>query len=164
MTNEPVKFVNQATATNAEVARAVSPERRAFLEEALMSHLGPEIAGNVPAITDSYAKGGHISFNGVLYDTPEMLTSFHHNFGFGGHGMLSNLSAEIVHIHYTFDAVTVEFAMRGTVAVSLGGAAPGRPVVLHVCGVYCFDEAGKLASERIYFDTGCLLPEPIFRP
>lgn len=143
---------------------SLGSERRAFLEAALMSHLGPEIAGNVPGITDSYAAGGHLAFNGVLYDTPEKLTSFHQNFGFDGRGMISGLGADIVHIHYTFDIVIVEYAMHGTVAVPLGEAAAGRPVKFNACGVYCFDERGKLTSERIYLDTGNLLPEPIFRP
>jgi hypothetical protein len=164
MTNDAVKSVKRADTTDAEVAKVVSPQRRAFLEAALMSHLSPEIAGNVRGITDSYAAGGHLNFNGVLYDTPETLASFHQNFGFDGRGMISGLGADIVHIYYTFDAVIVEYAMRGTVAVALGGAPPGRPVTFNSCGVYCFDETGKLKSERIYLDTGNLLPEPIFRP
>jgi hypothetical protein len=129
-----------------------------------MSHLGPEAGGDVPAITESYAKDGHLNFNGVLYDTPETLTSFHRNFGFDGRGMISNLGADIVHVHYTFDTVIVEYAMRGTAAVTLGGAPAGRSVTFNSCVVYCFDDDGKLKSERIYLDTGNLLPEPIFRP
>jgi hypothetical protein len=164
MTTDAARFVNRAKTTDAEVARAVSPQRRAFLDAALLSHLGPEIAGNVAGIINSYAKGGHLNFNGMLYDTPETLTSFHRNFGFDGRGMISELGGDLVNIHYTFDAVIVEYAMRGTVAATLGGAAAGRPVTLSACGVYCFDEAGKLTSERIYLDTGSLLPEPIFRP
>ena len=163
-TSVPAKFVNRAKKTDAEVTRAISPQRRAFLDAALMSHLGPEITGNVPGITDSYATGGHLNFNGVLYDTPEALASFHRNFGFDGQGMISDLGADLVHIHYTFDAVVVEYAMRGTTTVALGGASAARPVTFNSCVVYCFDEAGKLTSERIYLDTGNLLPEPIFRP
>ncbi len=157
-------FTNRAETTDADVARPVSPQRRVFLDAALMSHLGPEVAGNVPGITDSYAPGGHLDFNGVRYDTPETLTSFHRNFGFDGRGMISGLGGDVLHIHYTFDTVIVEYAMRGTVAVALGGAPAGRPVTFNACGVYRFDDAGKLTSERIYLDTGNLLPEPIFRP
>ena len=78
--------------------------------------------------------------------------------------MISNIGGDIVHIFYTFDAVIVEYVMRGVVAVTLAGASTGRPVTFNVCGAYCFDEAGKLTSERIYLDTGKLLPEPFFRP
>jgi acyl-CoA-binding protein len=164
LTRDAVTFVNRAKTTDAEVARAVSPQRRAFLEAALMAHLGPEVAGNVPGITDSYATDGHLNFNGVLYDTPETLTSFHRNFGFDGQGMISNMGADLVHIHYTYAAVTVEYVQRGTVAVPLNGAPAGRPVTFTSCVVYCFDEEGKLTSERVYLDTGNLLPEPMFCP
>lgn len=164
MTNDAAGFVSRAKKTDADLARVVSPQRRAFLDAALFSHLGPEKAGNVAGIVASYAKGGHLNFNGILYDTPEKLVSFHRNFGFDGQGMISDLGADVIHIHYTFDAVIVEYAMRGTVAVPLAGASAGRPVKFNACGVYCFDEAGKLTSERIYLDTGSLLPEPFFRP
>ena len=157
-------FVNRAKTTDADVARTVTAARRSFLDAALMSHLGCEIAGNVAGIVGSYARDGHLNFNGTRYDTPEMLTSFHRNFGFDGRGVISDIGGDLVHIHYTFDTVVVEYVMRGTVAVTLGAAPAGRPVELTVCGVYCFDDEGKLASERIYLDTGNLLPEPIFRP
>jgi hypothetical protein len=164
MKNDAPRFANRANATDAEATRVVSRERRAFLDAALKSHLGPEMAGDVPSITASYAPGGHLNFNGLLYDTPEKLASFHRNFGFDGQGMISDLGADIVHMHYTFGAVIVEYAMRGTAAATLGGAPAGRPVRFNSCVVYCFDESGKLTSERIYLDTGNLLPEPIFRP
>jgi acyl-CoA-binding protein len=163
-TSDAARFVNRAKTTDAAVARVVGPERRAFLDAALRSHIGPEMAGSVPGITASYAAGGHLNFNGVLYDTPERLAAFHRNFGFDGQGMIADLGADLVHIHYTFDTVIVEYAMRGTVAAALGGASVGRPVTFNSCVVYCFDENGKLTSERIYLDTGNLLPEPIFRP
>lgn len=164
MKNDAPTFVNRFQATDAEVARAVTPERRAFLEEAFMSHLGPEIGGNVASIVDSYAAGGHLNFNGVVYDTPQALDAFHRNLGFDGRGVISGIGGEILHMHYKFNAVIVEYILRGRVGIPLGGTPAGRPVELHVCGVYCFDEAGKLSSERIYFDTGKLLPEPIFQP
>src|SRR5712691_7475559 len=37
-TTDAAKFANRAKTTDAEAPRAVSPERRAFLEAALMSH------------------------------------------------------------------------------------------------------------------------------
>ena len=56
MKTEPATFVNRSNATDAQIARTVTPQRRAFLEEAFMSHLGPEVGGNVPHIIDSYAR------------------------------------------------------------------------------------------------------------
>ncbi len=75
----------------------VTPERRAFLDAAFQEHLRAEIAGDLQAIVASYSKGGHLNFNGVLYDTPERLTAFHRDFGFDGRGMLSGIDGALVH-------------------------------------------------------------------
>jgi hypothetical protein len=164
MTKNATRSASAAEAADAQTLRPVDPQRRTYLQEALMAHLGPEAEGRVPGIVDSYASGGHLNFNGFLYETPEALEAFHRKMGFGGNGMLADIVADIAHVHYTFSIVIVEFTMRATVTVALAGAAPGRPVAFNACGIYCFDDNGKLASERIYLDTGNLLPEPIVRP
>ena len=147
------------------IARAVTPERLAFLEAALSRHVGPEVRGDLQGIVDSYSEGGHLKFNGEVYDTPERLLAFHLAMGFDReHGVLRGLGAEITHVSYTYDSVIVEYAMFGTTAVELAGAPAGREIKFPSCGVYQFDDGGRLISERIYLDTGCWLPTPIFRP
>lgn len=139
----------------------VGPERRGFLDDALQEHLEAELAGDIQAIVASYAPGGHLNFNGVLYDTPQRLGEFHRDFGWDGHGILSGLGGDIVRRLYTHDSVIVEYVVRGTVEVSLCGAPVGRPVTFPMCVIYQFDETGKLASERVYTDSGALLPQPV---
>lgn len=144
-----------------EIMPVVTPERRAFLDAAFEAHLGDELAGDLPAIVATYSKNGHLNFNGVIYDTPEQLTAFHRDFGFDGQGMIGGLEGEIVQLHHTYDSVIVEYIIRGTVEIALGDAPVGRSVAFPMCVIYQFDEAGKLASERVYADSGGLLPEPI---
>ena len=141
----------------------VGPERQAFLDAALQEHLGAELAHDVPSIVASYAPAGHLNFNGVLYDTPDRIAAFHRNFGWDSQvqGVLSGLGGEIIGRLYTHDCVVVEYVVRGTVEKPLRGAPVGRAVEFPMCVIYQFDDAGKLASERIYTDTGALLPEPI---
>ena len=55
----------------------------------------------------------------------------------------------------------VEYIIRGRVEIALGDAPVGRSVAFPMCVIYQFDEAGKLASERVYADSGGLLPQPI---
>ncbi len=60
--------------------------------------------------------------------------------------------------HATGEAVIVECLIRGT----HGGTwrdlpAPGRRLEFPLCGVYTFDEEGKLAGERIYYDRATVL-------
>ncbi len=144
-----------------EIRPVVTPERRAFLDAAFQAHLGAELAGDLSAIVATYSKGGHLNFNGVIYDTPERLTAFHRDFGFDGRGMISGLAGEIVRRFFTYDSVIVEYITRGTVEIALGDAPVGRSVAFPMCVIYQFDDAGKLASERVYTDSGALLPEPI---
>ena len=148
----------------ARIARGIDAERRAFLDAAFQRHLGPESRADLPGIVASYSKGGHLNFNGAIYDTPERLLHFHRAMGFDGRGMLANLSATISHISYTYDSVIVEYVISGTITAELGGAPAGRHVLSPFCVVYQFDEDGGLTSERIYLDTGNGLAQPIFRP
>ena len=60
--------------------------------------------------------------------------------------------------HATADAVVVECVIKGT----HGGTwrdlpATGRHIEFPLCGVYTFDEGGKLAGERIYYDRATVL-------
>ncbi len=141
----------------------VSAERRAFLDAAFDNHFRLEQARDVPAVVGTFAKGGHLQFNGVRYDTPEQLTAFHVGFGFANddRGLLKDLEADVLNRLHTHDSVIVEFAIRCTVTVPLGGAPAGRRAEFSGCTIYQFDEAGMLQSERAYLDTGGLLPEPI---
>ncbi len=151
----------QRSKKETEIPPVVTPERRAFLDAAFQAHLGAELAGDLSAIVATYSKNGHLNFNGVLYDTPEQLTGFHRDFGFDGQGMIGGLNGEIVQLHHTYDSVIVEYIIRGTVEIALGDAPVGRSVEFPMCVIYQFDEAGKLASERVFADSGGLLPQPI---
>ena len=148
----------------ARIARGIDAKRRAFLDAAFHRHLGPESRADLPGIVASYSKGGHLNFNGAIYDTPERLLHFHRAMGFDGQGMLANFRATISHISYTYDSVIVEYAMFGTITAELGGAPAGRRMSFPACAVYEFDEDGALTSERVYLDTGNWLAQPIFRP
>jgi hypothetical protein len=141
--------------------QVVDPARRAFLSAALAAHVGAELHGDVPAIVATFAPGGHLRFNDKVFDTPESLAAFHHDFGWDGRGALAGITGEITRLHYTYDSVVVEYSVRGTLAIPLGGAPAGRPFTMPMCVVYQFDEAGKLRSERGYGDTGALLAAPV---
>jgi hypothetical protein len=145
-------------------SRGLPPSRKAFLDEALARHLGPELRADLDGIVASYAKGGHLNFNGKVYDTAKGLIHFHREMGFDGQGVLGELTAEIAHLSYTHDSVIVEYLMHATITPKLKGGATGRRVDIATCGVYQFNEAGELASERIYLDTGLWLPTPVFSP
>src|SRR5207249_10907623 len=144
-----------------ETSDVVRPERRGFLNAAFLEHLGAEMAGDVPAIVATFAKDGHLSFNGVCYDTPERLTAFHKDFGWDGHGMLSDIGGEIVRLLYTPASVVVDYLVRAHVQVALGDAPAGRAVAFPMCVIYRFAGAGKLLSERGSAESGGLRAQPV---
>ena len=144
-----------------EIRPVVTPERRAFLDAAFQTTSAPSWLATCRRSSPRNSKNGHLNFNGVLYDTPEQLTGFHRDFGFDGQGMIGSLDGEILQLHHIYDTVIVEYIIRGTVEIALGDAPVGRSVAFPMCVMYQFDEAGKLASERVYADSGGLLQQPI---
>ncbi|AWZ02033.1 hypothetical protein RHODOSMS8_02516 [Rhodobiaceae bacterium] len=139
----------------------VRPERRAFLDAAFSEHIEAEVQGDIPAIVETFAEGGHLNFNGMLFDTPEMLSMFHTLLGFGGEGLIAGVENTITGRFYTQDALIIEYVTRGVIAMDLGQMRAGTKVEVPNCVIYQFDAAGKLASERAYLDTGALLPFPV---
>jgi len=62
--------------------------------------------------------------------------------------------------HVSDKAVIVEGVIRGTHKGSfLGIAATDRQIEIPQCAVFFFDEEGKLAGERVYFDATLILQQ-----
>jgi hypothetical protein len=139
----------------------VSAERRAFLDAAFNKHIAAEAKGDIPAIVETFSEGGHLNFNGALFDTPEKLAVFHTLLGFSGEGLIAGVENTIMGRLYTQDAIIIEYVTRGVIAMDVGLMRQGTEIEVPNCVIYQFDGAGDLASERAYLDTGALLPEPV---
>jgi steroid delta-isomerase-like uncharacterized protein len=73
---------------------------------------------------------------------------------------LPDLHIDIMHRLAAEDGVVLEVRISGTHLGSWRGLpATGRPVAFPLCGLYTFDEEGKLAGERIYYDRGSVLQQ-----
>ena len=71
---------------------------------------------------------------------------------------LPDLHIDIAHRLAAEDGVALEVRISGTHLGSWRGLPPtGRRVEFPLCGLYTFDEKGKLAGERIYYDRGMVL-------
>ncbi len=71
---------------------------------------------------------------------------------------LPDLQIDVVRRHIAEDAILVEVVIRGThLGAWRGLPATGRHVEIPLCGVYTFDEANRLAGERIYYDRATVL-------
>lgn len=71
-----------------------------------------------------------------------------------------DLHIDVERRHVTLDHVILEVRISGTHRGTWRGLpATGRPVRLPLCAVYTFDDAGKLAGERIYYDRAAILAQ-----
>jgi steroid delta-isomerase-like uncharacterized protein len=73
---------------------------------------------------------------------------------------LPDLRIDITHCLAAEDGVGLEVRISGTHLGAWRGLPPtGRPVSFPLCGIFTFDDAGKLAGERIYYDRGSVLQQ-----
>ena len=73
---------------------------------------------------------------------------------------LPDLHIDVTHRVAAEEGVALEVRISGThLGAWRGLPATGRRVAFPLCGLYTFDEDGKLAGERIYYDRGSVLQQ-----
>jgi steroid delta-isomerase-like uncharacterized protein len=73
---------------------------------------------------------------------------------------LPDLRIDITHCLAAEDGVVLEVRISGTHLGSWRGLPPtGRRVTFPLCGVFSFDQDGRLAGERIYYDRASVLQQ-----
>jgi hypothetical protein len=126
----------------------------------LEEHLQAENAHDVNAIMNTFADNGVLVFNGLPLSDHDRIRALHEGLGFSEQGGFSDLRIEEKQRYVSDEAIILEQVVSGTHTGEWQGiAATGRKMQVAVCTVYKFDEAGKLASENVYFDTGSLLKQ-----
>src|SRR5215470_10607894 len=71
---------------------------------------------------------------------------------------MPDLQIDVRRRHAAEDAVILEVIIRGRhLGAWRGLPATGRPIALPLCGIYTFDQADRLAGEKIYYDRATLL-------
>jgi steroid delta-isomerase-like uncharacterized protein len=71
---------------------------------------------------------------------------------------MPDLEIDVQRRHVTSDAILLEVIIRGTHLGAWRGLLPtGRRIEFPLCGVYTFDDADRLAGEKIYYDRGTVL-------
>jgi steroid delta-isomerase-like uncharacterized protein len=133
----------------------LSPRGRAQLA-LVEEHVSRENAHDLPGIMATF---GH----GAWYDDEPW--GEHHEGRDAVRDYYEDLLTSLpdLHIHITRclaaeEGVALEVQISGTQLGSWRGLPPtGRPVKFPLCGVFAFDEEGKLAGERIYYDRGSVL-------
>jgi len=71
---------------------------------------------------------------------------------------LPGLRIDVLHAHASDTAVVLEVVIRGQhLGPWRGLPATGAQIELPLCGIFTFDDAERLAGERIYYDRATLL-------
>ena len=71
---------------------------------------------------------------------------------------LPGLRIDVLHTHASNTAVVLEVVIRGQhLGPWRGLPATGAQIELPLCGIFTFDDAERLAGERIYYDRATLL-------
>jgi steroid delta-isomerase-like uncharacterized protein len=121
-------------------------------------HVGRENAHDLPGIMATFGRRAR-------YDDEPW--GEHHEGRDAVHGYYEDLLTSLPDLHIDItrclaaeDGVALEVRISGTHRGPWRGLpATGRPVSFPLCGVYSFDDEGKLAGERIYYDRGGVLQQ-----
>lgn len=71
---------------------------------------------------------------------------------------MPDLEIDVQRYHATGDTVVAEVVVRGThLGAWRGLPATGHSLAFPLCGVFTFDEDGRIAGERIYYDRASVL-------
>jgi hypothetical protein len=128
-------------------------------EDLLNEHLAAENAHDLDGIMATYVDAPVVDLNGHRLEGPWKVRDFHRAFGFGGADKASFSSVQVLerHRHRSQGAIVVEQTLTGVHTGEWQGLAPtGRTFSVAVCTVYVFDDRGRLAIERVYFDQASL--------
>ena len=128
--------------------------------EILDGHLDAENRHDLDAILDTYGRDPTVTINGQVFAGLASIRRFHERLGFSPGGSFSDLQVGERRRYVSDQAVIIEQTLSGRHTGTWQGLqATGRSFEVPVCTVYTFDEEGKLAGERVYFDSALLLKQ-----
>ncbi|MCA1567751.1 MAG: ester cyclase [Acidobacteria bacterium] len=124
----------------------------------LEKHLRAENDHDLDGIMETYGQKPRVVINKYIFEDLDSIRAFHDTFGFGRHGSFSTLRVREKRRFICDDAIVVEATLSGKhVNIWQGITATGREFEVPACTIYIFDEEGKLADERVYFDNQLII-------
>lgn len=135
----------------------LDPNRMLQLVE---QHVRAENEHDIEGILETFGSEPCFDLNSMHINGRDGIRSLYEGFGFGGAGAFAGLRAETKNRHVTSNTIVLELLLSGEhVGNWQGIPATRRKFAVPACAVFTFDEAEKLASERVYFDTALLLQQ-----
>lgn len=123
-------------------------------------HCMAENDHDLGAIMETFGAAPSFGLNGADFNGREVVEGLYAGFGFGSQGSFSGIHLDIADRHVNDETIILELFLNGRHTGDWNGLAPtGREFRVPLCAIFKFDDEGKLASERVYFDTGTLLQQ-----
>lgn len=124
------------------------------------AHVNAENNHDMNAVMETFGSNARFFLNGMKLEGQENIRACYENFGFGDNGGFSEVIAEAKQWHVGDESITVEMMLSGVHTNKWEGIpATGRKFEVAACAIFCFDEDGKLESERVYFDMVSVLKQ-----
>ena len=121
-------------------------------------HCRVENAHDLAGIMATFGEQPMFALNGAEFNGREMVAALYGGFGFGGPGSFSDLHLAVGTRHVNDETIILELVLSGRhTGEWMGIAATGKEFQVPLCAIFTFDHAGKLAGERVYFDSGIVL-------
>ncbi len=113
---------------------------------------------DLSAIMKTFGQQPYFGLNELEINGRATIQGLYAGFGFGEQGSFSNLHIEIVRRHLGDEAITLEILFTGKHTAEWNGIpATDKDVSVPACAIFTFDDAGKLAGERVYLDFASVL-------
>jgi steroid delta-isomerase-like uncharacterized protein len=136
------------------VSREQLEARLRLVEE----HVHAENAHDVDGIMETFGQQPIFFLNDMTFTSRESIRALYQDFGFAGQGGFANVHVDVKQRHTSDAVIILEVVLSGEHTNPWQGIpATGRKFELPCCAVFPFDEEGKLAGERVYFDGALLL-------
>jgi steroid delta-isomerase-like uncharacterized protein len=123
-------------------------------------HCLAENQHDLNAIMETFGAQPYFGLNDLEINGRETVQGLYAGFGFGEQGCFSDLHVEVLRRHVGDEAITLEILITGKHTTEWNGIpATGKAISVPACAIFTFDEAGKLAGEKVYADFSIVLKQ-----
>ena len=121
-------------------------------------HINAENDHDMNRIIETFGNDSRFFLNGTKLEGHDSIRACYESFGFGNSGYFSEIKAEPKTWHIGDESITLELSLSGIHTGEFQGIAPtGKRFEVSACAIFCYDEEGKLESERVYFDMNSII-------
>ena len=116
-------------------------------------HCLAENKHDLKSIMETFGQQPYFGLNELEISGRATIQGLYAGFGFGKQGSFSNLHVEIVRRYQGDEAIILEILFTGKHTAEWNGIpATDKDIRVPACAIFTFDDAGKLAGERVYLD------------